>query len=74
MLANVLVVAPDSLMALVNGTLRMPHQEALKYIRLREDFESAMVYGKSLQQLFTKAERNQDLAKASVPSKGGRWQ
>lgn len=53
-----LVVAPDSLMALVNGTLRMPHQEALKYIRLREDFESAMVYGKSLQQLFTKAERN----------------
>ncbi|CAD7697583.1 unnamed protein product [Ostreobium quekettii] len=51
-LANVFIVAPESLVALVDGTLRMSHKEAMKYIHLREDFRSARVEGRSLAQLF----------------------
>ena len=52
-LANVLVVPPEAVLPLVNGSLRMAHSEALKYVRLREDFVSARVDGRSLQQLLT---------------------
>jgi hypothetical protein len=52
-LVNVLIVAPESLLGLVNGSLRMSHKDALKYIGLREDFKTAKVDGKALQQLFS---------------------
>eukprot|EP00775_Hariotina_reticulata_P013513 gene13513-13638_t len=52
-LVNVLVVAPDSLLGLVNGSLRMSHRDALRFISLREDFRTAKVQGKSLLQLFS---------------------
>eukprot|EP00879_Flechtneria_rotunda_P023469 GHRR01024825.1.p1 GENE.GHRR01024825.1~~GHRR01024825.1.p1 ORF type:complete len:107 (+),score=42.48 GHRR01024825.1:354-674(+) len=52
-LVNVLVVAPDSLLGLVNGSLRMPHREALRFISLREDFRTAKVDGRTLLQLFS---------------------
>ncbi|KAK9823591.1 hypothetical protein WJX72_004079 [[Myrmecia] bisecta] len=42
-LTNMLVVAPDSLLGLVDGSLRISHQQALKYIKLREDFKTARV-------------------------------
>jgi hypothetical protein len=50
---NVLVVAPESLLGLVNGGLRLDHREALRYIALREDFKTARVEGRTLQQLFS---------------------
>lgn len=40
-LANVLVVSPEALLGLVDGSLRLGHQAALSFIRLREDFKSA---------------------------------
>eukprot|EP00877_Chromochloris_zofingiensis_P003097 jgi/Chrzof1/12789/Cz07g07190.t1 len=49
---NVLIVAPESLLGLVNGTLRMAHRDALRFISLREDFKSAKVDNKTLAQLF----------------------
>ncbi|KAI8464865.1 MAG: exocyst complex component Sec10-domain-containing protein [Monoraphidium minutum] len=52
-LVNVLVVAPESLMGLVNGSLRMAHRDALRVIALREDFKTAKVDGRSLAQLFS---------------------
>ncbi|GBF89405.1 exocyst complex component [Raphidocelis subcapitata] len=52
---NVLVVAPESLMGLVNGSLRMAHRDALRIISLREDFKTARVDGRTLGQLFTGA-------------------
>jgi hypothetical protein len=52
-LVNVLIVAPDSLLGLVNASLRLSHREALRYISLREDFKAARVEGKSLAQLFS---------------------
>ncbi|KAF8067429.1 SEC10a [Scenedesmus sp. PABB004] len=87
-LVNVLVVAPDSLLGLVNGSLRMAHRrgggarahgarraaargassrrragvptarcrarrDALRFIALREDFRTAKVDGKTLQELFS---------------------
>lgn len=52
-IVNLFVVAPDSLMGLVNGTLRMAHGDALRYVQQREDFKSAKVDGKTLLQLFT---------------------
>ncbi|KIY95316.1 Exocyst complex component 5 [Monoraphidium neglectum] len=52
---NVLVVAPESLMGLVNGSLRMAHRDALRVISLREDFKTAKVDGKTLGQLFSGA-------------------
>jgi hypothetical protein len=50
---NVLVVAPESLLGLVNGGLRLEHREALRYVALREDFRTARVEGRTLQQLFS---------------------
>ncbi|KAL4458016.1 hypothetical protein ABPG75_012881 [Micractinium tetrahymenae] len=42
---NLLIVAPDSLRGLVDGTLRIPHRAALAVISLRQDFRSARVGG-----------------------------
>jgi exocyst complex component 5 len=50
---NVLIVAPESLLGLVNGSLRMSHKEVLRFIQLRQDFRSARVDGQTLQQVFT---------------------
>jgi hypothetical protein len=55
-LVNLLVVTPDSILPLVDGTLRLDHREALKYVRLRQDFNEAIVDGKSLLQLLTSAD------------------
>lgn len=44
-LGNVLVVAPAALLGLVEGSLRISHSAALKFIRLREDFKSARLPG-----------------------------
>lgn len=44
-LGNVLVVAPTALLGLVDGSLRISHSAALKFIRLREDFKSARLSG-----------------------------
>lgn len=52
-LVNVFIVAPESLLGLVDGTLRMSHKDALKYVQLREDFKTAKIDGQSLSQLFT---------------------
>ena len=64
-LVSLLVVAPESLMALVSGTLRLSHGEALRYVRLREDYGSARVEGRSLQQVFAQDEGS---APSSVPT------
>ena len=50
-IVNVLVVSPESILPLVNGSLRMAHGEALKFVRLREDFDTARVEGRTLGQL-----------------------
>lgn len=47
-----LVVAPDSLLGLVDGNLRMPHAQALKVIQLRDDFRTARVGDKTLAAVF----------------------
>lgn len=47
-----LVVAPESLLGLVDGSLRMSHAQALKYIRLRDDFKTAKVDGSTLAVIF----------------------
>lgn len=39
--------------SLVDGSLRMSHKDALKYVQLREDYKTAKVDGQSLAQLFT---------------------
>ena len=52
-LVNILLVAPDSLIGLVQTSLRMSHKQALQYIRLREDFATAKVDGISLAKLFS---------------------
>lgn len=52
-LVNVLLVNPESLLGLVNGSLRLNHKEALRYVALREDFRTAKVDGRTLTQLFT---------------------
>ncbi len=38
---TVLLVAPESLLGLVDASLRLPHAQALTFLRLREDFKSA---------------------------------
>lgn len=50
-----LIVAPGSLLALVDGSLRIPHAAALAVIQLREDFRSARVGegGATLSALFS---------------------
>jgi len=40
---NMLIVAPGSLLALVDGSLRIPHATALAVIQLREDFRTVRV-------------------------------
>ncbi len=47
-----LIVAPDSLLGLVDSVLRISHAHALKFIRLREDFKTVKVDGKSLETVF----------------------
>ena len=49
---NILLVAPDSLIGLVQTSLHMPHRQALTYIRLREDFAVARVDGVPLSKIF----------------------
>ncbi|GFR48009.1 hypothetical protein Agub_g9837, partial [Astrephomene gubernaculifera] len=51
-LCGVLLVEPEQLLPLVNGSLRLDHREAIKYVRLRQDFSTARVQGRSLQQVF----------------------
>ena len=51
-LINVLIVAPESLLGLVDGSLRMSHAQALKFIRLREDWRTARVNGSTLANVF----------------------
>lgn len=51
-LVNVLVLPPESLLGLVDGSLRMTHTQALKYIKLREDFKTAKVDGMTLAAVF----------------------
>ena len=52
-LVNILLVAPDSLIGLVQTSLHMPHRQALTYIRLREDFAVAKVDGVPLAKIFS---------------------
>lgn len=42
---NLLIVAPDSLLGLVDGNLRISHRAALATISLRQDFRTARVGG-----------------------------
>ena len=49
---NILVVAPDSLLPLVDSSLRLSHAQALQYVKLRDDFKTAKVQGKPLALLF----------------------
>ena len=51
-LSNLLVVAPDSLLALAHGTLRLSHRAALAHVSLREDFRTARVGDRPLALLF----------------------
>ena len=51
-LVNVLLVAPESLSSVVDGSMWVTHAQALQYIRLREDFKTARVQGKTLAALF----------------------
>lgn len=51
-LTNVLLVAPESLLGLVDGSLRISHAQALKFICLREDWRSARVKGATLASVF----------------------
>lgn len=51
-IASLLMVPPDGLLSLVDSGLRMSHSQALRYIRLRTDFKTARVGGKSLDVLF----------------------
>lgn len=50
---NILVVAPESLLPLVDSSLRLPHAQALQYVKLRDDFKTAKVKGKSLALVFS---------------------
>lgn len=49
---NILVVAPESLVPLVDSSLRLPHAQALQYVSLREDFKTAKVKGQTLAMIF----------------------
>ena len=51
-LVNILLVAPERLLGLIDGSLRISHQQALKYIKLREDFKIAKVGNSTLALLF----------------------
>ncbi|KAK9835004.1 hypothetical protein WJX81_003494 [Elliptochloris bilobata] len=49
-----LLVAPESLLGLVDASLRLPHAQALTFLRLREDFKTARVGGQTLAQVFAR--------------------
>lgn len=51
-LTNVLMVPPESLLGLVDGSLRISHAQALKFICLREDWKTARVDGATLASVF----------------------
>ena len=51
-LVNILLVAPERLLGLIDGRLRISHQQALKYIKLREDFKTAKVGTSTLAMMF----------------------
>lgn len=51
-LVNILLVAPEKLLGLIDGSLRISHQQALKYIKLREDFKTAKVGNATLAMMF----------------------
>ena len=51
-LVNILLVAPERLLGLIDGSLRISHQQALKYIKLREDVKTAKVGASTLAMLF----------------------
>lgn len=50
---NILLVAPESLVSLVDGSLRLTHAQALQYVKMREDFKTAKVQNKNLTVLFS---------------------
>ncbi|KAK9825577.1 hypothetical protein WJX74_007103 [Apatococcus lobatus] len=52
-MANMLVVAPDSLLGLVDSSMRISHRTALATIRLREDFRTAKVGSSTLAAIFS---------------------
>ena len=51
---TILLVAPESLLGLVDASLRLPHAQALTFLRLREDFKTARVGGQTLAQVFAR--------------------
>ncbi len=51
--ANMLVVAPESLLGLVDTSMRISHRTALNTIRLREDFRTAKVGTSTLAAIFS---------------------
>ena len=52
-LSNLLVVAPESLLPLVDGNLRLARRDALAYVQLRTDFRTARVEEATLAALFS---------------------
>lgn len=51
-MVSILIISPASLLGVVDGSLRMSHKDALRFIQLREDFKTARVGGKSLAVVF----------------------
>eukprot|EP00873_Tetraselmis_striata_P030006 jgi/Tetstr1/450270/TSEL_037306.t1 len=51
-MVSILIISPASLLGVVDGSLRMSHKDALRFIQLREDFKTARVGGKSLAVIF----------------------
>lgn len=51
-MSSLLIVAPESLLNVVDTVLHMSHVQALKTIRLREDYKTAKVDGKGLDAVF----------------------
>jgi len=51
-MVSILIISPASLLGVVDGSLRMSHKDALRFIQLREDFKTARVGGKSLATIF----------------------
>ena len=52
-MANMLVVAPDSLLGLVDSSMRISHRTALTTIKLREDYRTAKVGSSTLASIFS---------------------
>lgn len=50
--SSLLIVAPESLLGVVDTVLHISHVQALKTIRLREDYKTAKVDGKGLDVVF----------------------